>query len=31
MSPGNKKLLEQVASWPKEDQEEVAKELVPVV
>ena len=25
MSPGNKKLLEQVASWPKEDQEELAE------
>jgi predicted transcriptional regulator len=24
MSPGNKKLLEQVAAWPKEDQEELA-------
>jgi len=30
MSPGNKKLLEQIASWPEEDQEElveVAREI----
>jgi predicted transcriptional regulator len=25
MSPGNKKLLEQIASWPEEDQEELAE------